>query len=167
MEQGRVAPRGQREADGSRRDGGGGDDQHVPVACALESDGAGGRWIKVSKAMQDAFGAGAGETVSVEITRIDDEPEVRLPEELGEALAAAPRASAAWADITPIARRDWVLWISTAKQEETRGSRVEKACDMLTAGKRRVCCFPGLTWLRKEHPNAGEPWSALPKSKRP
>jgi hypothetical protein len=136
-----------------------------PFRAALEPDGKGSHWLKVHKAMHDAAGAEAGETVTMEITRVGEEPELRLPMDLRKALAAAPLAQALWADITPMARRDWILWISSARQPETRTVRIEKACDMLASGKRRVCCFGGLTWLRKDHAEAGERWLELPKLK--
>ena len=75
--------------------------------------------------------------------------EIRVPMDLRKALEASPRAQALWADITPIMRRDWILWITTAKQKETRRRRIMKACDMLSHGKRRVCCFGGIKWLMK------------------
>jgi hypothetical protein len=133
-----------------------------PFRAALEPNGEGSHWLRVNKAMHDAAGADAGDTVTVEITRAGEEPETRLPMDLREALAAAPPAQALWADITPIARRDWILWISSAKQPETRRSRIEKACDMLASGKRRVCCFGGINWLRKNHATAGGTWLPLP-----
>jgi hypothetical protein len=34
--------------------------------------------------------------------------------------AAAPKASAPWSDITPIALRDWIRWITSARQPQTR-----------------------------------------------
>jgi uncharacterized protein YdeI (YjbR/CyaY-like superfamily) len=70
-----------------------------------------------------------------------EELEPRIPADLRKALTAAPEARAVWSDITPIARRDWVLWITSAKQAETRARRINNACDMLAGGKRRVCCF--------------------------
>ena len=85
--------------------------------------------------------------------------------DLHQALAAAPLAQALWAAITPMARRDWILWVSSAKQPDTRRHRIEKACDMLASGKRRVCCFGGLNWLRKDHATAGETWLPLPAAK--
>jgi hypothetical protein len=54
---------------------------------------------------------------------------------------ADPKARALWSDITPNARRDWIHWITSAKQAETRVRRIKNACSMLAAGKRRVCCF--------------------------
>jgi bacteriocin resistance YdeI/OmpD-like protein/uncharacterized protein DUF1905 len=135
-----------------------------PFRAALKPNGKGSHCLRVNEAMHDAAGAGAGDAVTVEITRAGDEPETRVPTDLRKALAAAPRAQASWAEITPIARRDWILWISTAKQPETRRRRIEKACDMLASGKRRVCCFPGLNWLMKNHESCGL-WLPLPNSK--
>jgi hypothetical protein len=67
--------------------------------------------------------------------------EPKVPADLRRALAAAPKARASWSDITPNARRDWIQWITSARQAETRARRVHSACDMLASGKRRVCCF--------------------------
>lgn len=68
-------------------------------------------------------------------------PEPSVPPDLRKALAVTPAAKAAWSALTPIARRDFLSWIAAAKQVETRRRRVERACDMLTAGKRRPCCY--------------------------
>ncbi|MCW0368614.1 hypothetical protein NB699_003597 [Xanthomonas sacchari] len=40
-----------------------------------------------------------------------------------------------------MARRDWIFWIGAGKQAQTRVKRIASTCDMLAAGKRRVCCF--------------------------
>jgi len=133
-----------------------------PFRAALEPNGKGSHRLRVNKAMHDAAGADAVDTVTVEITRAGKEPETRVPMGLRKALAAAPLAQALWADITPIARRDWILWISSAKQPETRRRRIEKACDMLASGKRRVCCFGGIKWLMKDHGTSGGVWLHLP-----
>jgi uncharacterized protein YdeI (YjbR/CyaY-like superfamily) len=70
-----------------------------------------------------------------------EESEARVPTDLRKALAAAQMAKAQWRDLTPIARRDFISWIDSAKQSETRKRRIEKACSMLAAGKRRPCCY--------------------------
>ncbi len=66
--------------------------------------------------------------------------EKMLPD-LKKALAADSVAKAKWNDLTSIARRDFMSWIESAKQAETRMRRIEKACSMLVAGKRRPCCY--------------------------
>src|SRR5438105_13063789 len=65
-----------------------------------------------------------------------EESEATLPVDLRKALAAAPVAKAQWRDLTPIARRDFISWIDSAKQPETRKRRIEKARAILAAGKR-------------------------------
>src|SRR5579864_1627096 len=76
-----------------------------PFRAALEADGKGSHRLRVNQAMQDAAGAGAGDTVTVEITRAGEEPQTRMPMDLRKALAATPPAQELWARITPIARR--------------------------------------------------------------
>ncbi len=134
-----------------------------PFRAALEPDGNGSHELRVNPVMQEAAGAAAGDTVVMEITRVEDESELRVPSDLRDALAVAPRAQATWMAITPMARRDWILWLSSGKQPETRIIRIKKACSMLAGGKRRVCCFGGLGWLRKDHGKAGENWRPLPE----
>src|SRR5689334_2571516 len=110
--------------------------------ATLEPDGQGGHWLKVDRQLRQAAGAEAGEVVTLEITPMAEEPEPIVPADLQKALAAAPaRAREIWSDITPVARRDWIRWIESAKREATRLKRIESGCDMLAKGKRRPCCF--------------------------
>jgi Bacteriocin-protection, YdeI or OmpD-Associated/Domain of unknown function (DUF1905) len=139
-----------------------------PFRAALKPNGKGSHRLTVNQAMHDAGGANADHTVTVEITRAGEEPELRVPMDLRKALAAAPLAQAAWEDLTPLARRDWIFSISSAKQPETRRRRIEKACDMLASGKRRLCCFPGIKWLMKKNAKSCGMWlPLLPNSKNP
>src|SRR5881396_2271310 len=94
-----------------------------------------------SQTAKEATGSDAGDVVTLDIAPSGEEPEPRVPADLRKALTAAPKARALWSDITPIARRDWIHWIAAAKRPETRARRVDNACTMLAAGKRRVCCF--------------------------
>ena len=107
----------------------------------LEPDGQKSHWLKVDRKLREAAGADAGDIVSLEIAPAAVEPEPTVPADLRKALAAAPKARTLWADITTVARRDWIHWITSAKQPETRARRIKNACSMLAAGKRRVCCF--------------------------
>jgi hypothetical protein len=112
-----------------------------PFRAVLEPDGKKGHWLKVSRRMREGARAGVGDTVTLELSQARKEPEPRVPADLRKALAAAPKARATWSGITTVARRDWVLWISSARRPETRARRIRNACDMLAGGKRRVCCF--------------------------
>jgi hypothetical protein len=110
--------------------------------ATLEPDGQKSHWLKVDRKLSEAARADAGDVVSLEIAPAAVEPEPEVPPDLRKALAtAAPKARALWSDITPIARRDWIHWITSAKQPETRARRIGNACSMLAADKRRPCCF--------------------------
>lgn len=60
-----------------------------------------------------------------------------VPLDLHLALKAAPKAKAQWSGLTSTARRDFIDWIESAKQRETRSGRIDKTCALLAAGKRR------------------------------
>ncbi len=97
-------------------------------------------------------------------------PGVGVPTDLRQALAAAPRAKAQWKGLTPIARRDYISWIDSAKQPETRRRRIERACSMLAAGKRRPCCYSIVSFdlytALKANPAAKAQWSGLTPDER-
>jgi len=110
--------------------------------ATLEPDGQKSHWLKVDRKLSEAARAEAGDIVTLEIAPAAKEPEPEVPADLKKALAtAAPKARALWSDITPIARRDWIQWITSGKQIETRARRSKNACSMLAGGKRRPCCF--------------------------
>jgi len=114
----------------------------VPLQVTLEPDGQGGHWLKLNRKLREAAGAQAGEVVELEVAPASVEPEPEVPADLTRALAQAPpKAREVWADITPVARRDWIHWITSGKRAETRGKRIEVACSKLAAGNRRACCF--------------------------
>lgn len=67
----------------------------------------------------------------------------KLPADLRESLLADPTALAAWNDITPLARNEFICWVEDAKQEATRARRIRRTKEELAEGKRRPCCWPG------------------------
>ncbi|WP_334179537.1 YdeI/OmpD-associated family protein [Pseudoxanthomonas sp.] len=112
-----------------------------PFQATLEPDGDGSHWLKVEKALRTAAGVEAGDAVDLVIAPAKQEPEPVVPPDLRKALTAAPEAKAVWSSLTPVARRDWIHWITSGKKAETRVKRIATACDMLASGKRRACCF--------------------------
>jgi len=68
-------------------------------------------------------------------------PKPGVPADLRKVFAAAPKAKVQWSDLTPLARKDFIMWIDSAKQTETRKRRIESIPSRLASGKRRPCCF--------------------------
>ncbi len=112
-----------------------------PFQATLSPDGQGGHWLRVEADLREAAGVANGDTVALAFAPMAQEPEPAVPADLAAALDAHPAARATWDDITAVARRDWIHWIGSGKKAETRVKRIDTACDMLAAGKRRACCF--------------------------
>ena len=67
----------------------------------------------------------------------------KLPADLRNALASDEAALAAWEDITPLARNEWICWTVSVKQQKTRDEHVKRVVSELKEGKRRPCCWLG------------------------
>ncbi len=66
-----------------------------------------------------------------------------MPEDLRKAIASSPAARALWEDITPLARNEWICWVTSGKKVETRKIRIEKGISKMKGGMRRPCCWAG------------------------
>ena len=66
-----------------------------------------------------------------------------LPADFRKAIAADAAAMAVWVDITPLARNEWICWVTSPKQDATRARRIEVGIDKMRSGMRRPCCWPG------------------------
>lgn len=67
----------------------------------------------------------------------------KLPPDFRKALASDRAVKALWADITPLARNEWICWVTSAKKAETRQRRIAVGLDKMRQGDRRPCCWPG------------------------
>jgi len=71
------------------------------------------------------------------VLELDDEPRrVAVPPELEAVLASEPEAKAVFDGLSHTHRREYVEWVSGAKREETRRTRLERAVAMLRDGVR-------------------------------
>jgi uncharacterized protein YdeI (YjbR/CyaY-like superfamily) len=99
-----------------------------------------------------------------------EETDTKVPADLRKLLATSPKVTAQWADLTPLARKDFIMWIDSAKQSETRKRRIESIPSRLASGKRRPCCF-AIVPARLHRALAGAPkakaqWSTLTSLQR-
>jgi uncharacterized protein YdeI (YjbR/CyaY-like superfamily) len=67
----------------------------------------------------------------------------KMPQDFKKALISSPKARAVWDDITPLARNEWICWVTSGKKSETRNIRIEKGISKLKGGMRRPCCWVG------------------------
>lgn len=112
-----------------------------PFQTALEPDGDGSHWLHIDKNLQKTAKVDVGDAVTLAIEPTKDWPEPDIPTDLQVALKADAKVRARWTDITPMARWEWIRWINSTNQSETRKRRIEVSCSKLLAGERRPCCF--------------------------
>ena len=67
----------------------------------------------------------------------------KIPSDVQKTLTSAQKIRAVWEDITPLARNEWICWITSAKKVETRNRRMRIMSENLLKGKRRPCCWAG------------------------
>jgi len=96
--------------------------------------------------------------------------EIKIPTDLRKVLAADPKAKEKWDDLTPIAHRDFISWIESAKQKETRERRIKSIPSRLASGKRRPCCYSivpmDLYTNLNGNPKAKAQWKTLSPDER-
>lgn len=76
-------------------------------------------------------------------TTVSDGLVHKVPSDLHDALAADAKVLAIWESLTPLARNEWICWVTFVKKQETRDEHVERAVRELKEGMRRPCCWIG------------------------
>lgn len=67
----------------------------------------------------------------------------KVPAGLKDALMADTKAHALWESLTPLARNEWICWVTFVKKVETRKDHVKRVVSELKAGMKRPCCWIG------------------------
>lgn len=66
-----------------------------------------------------------------------------LPEDLKKALLLNKKVLSLWEKLTPLARNEWICWVTFVKKEETRKDHVKRTVSEILEGERRPCCWIG------------------------
>lgn len=74
----------------------------------------------------------------------------RVPKDLNKVLQSNRDVLELWDGLTPLARNEWICWVTIVKKEETRTEHLKRLCEDLRAGKRRPCCWPGCPHRRPD-----------------
>lgn len=77
----------------------------------------------------------------------------RVPKDLKEVLVCNSDVLKLWNGLTPLARNEWICWVTIVKKVETRQAHLVRLSEDLRKGKRRPCCWPGCPHRR---PNASK-----------
>lgn len=66
-----------------------------------------------------------------------------VPDDLAQVINAMPEVLERWNSLTPLARNEWICWITSAAKLHTRSKRIQLMTTQLLNGMRRPCCWPG------------------------
>jgi hypothetical protein len=93
--------------------------------------------VSVSADIRKKAGVAGGDEVDVEI-ELDTEPrEVSVPADLQAALGTDPQAGEFFESLSYSHKSAYVLWIESAKKDETRQRRIPEAVRMLREGRKQ------------------------------
>jgi len=67
----------------------------------------------------------------------------RVPKDLRLVLESKADVLELWNGLTPLARNEWICWVTIVKKKETREEHLKRLSEDLRKGKRRPCCWPG------------------------
>lgn len=83
-----------------------------------------------------------------------------IPQDLEDILISHSLVLEKWNALTPLARNEWICWVTIVKQEKTREEHLVRLQEELLEGKKRPCCWPGCPHRR---PNAQKWFESKPK----
>ena len=107
----------------------------LPFRSSLMPMGGCHRMV-INKTMRDRARVKAGDIVTVEMERDEEERVVEVPQLLAKALAKNREARANWTRLSYTHQKEIARSITEPKKEETRARRLEKAIDILKTGKK-------------------------------
>ena len=105
----------------------------VPYTGSLIKCGPEGHMLGVLKSIRQQIGKGPGDTIEVVLWKDEAERTVDVPAEF-EGLMKKEDLLASFQVLSYSHRKEYCRWITEAKREETRHSRLQKSVEMLRAG---------------------------------
>jgi uncharacterized protein YdeI (YjbR/CyaY-like superfamily) len=67
----------------------------------------------------------------------------RVPVDLKDLLLQNPKILEIWNTLTPLARNEWICYVTIVKKAETRHAHLKRLLEDLQKGKKQPCCWPG------------------------
>jgi hypothetical protein len=102
----------------------------------LANMGTGCHIIGVRKDIRQAIGKKPGDKITVELEKDLEERVVELPEDLKKMFAKSAKAEAFFNTLSYTNRKEYAVWISSAKKMETREKRLSDTIQKLLKGKK-------------------------------
>ena len=113
----------------------------IAVHMPAEPDGNASHWLHVDEDLQKKTGIARGSKVKISIEATKDWPEPSVPADVQKGIVENPLVSTQWSSVTPMARWEWLRWINSTANADTRKKRIDVSVSKLSLGERRPCCF--------------------------
>lgn len=72
-----------------------------------------------------------------------------VPEDLKHTLLSNNKVLDIWNKLTPLARNEWICYVTIVKKDETRKDHLKRLSEDLLNGEKRPCCWPGCPHRRE------------------
>ncbi len=105
----------------------------VSKTIPIEPDGKGGHWFEIK-------GIDTGTEEEFELELIKDWPEPDMPRDIMKSIEDENLIEL-WQSFTTKTRWEWLRWIRSTNNKETRAKRIKDGISKMKDGKRRPCCF--------------------------
>jgi len=102
----------------------------------MSNMGTGCHILILTKEVRGKLGKTFGDSVYVELEHDLEKREVIIPEEILELLNKFPEAQAFFEKLSYTHRKEYIIWITSAKREETRSKRMELFIEKLLEKKK-------------------------------
>ena len=107
-----------------------------PYRGILAPMGTGGHVIIVRKDIREAIGKKAGDKIDVTLEKDTEERILEIPDDLQALLKKNTAARKFFETLSYTNRKEYAVWITSAKKEETRLKRLDDTLTKLLAGKK-------------------------------
>ena len=81
-----------------------------------------------------------------------------MPKDMAKMIQSDPKTLGLWDSITPLARNEWICWVTSGKLAETRTKRLAVGKSKMLAGERRPCCWVGCVHRDDKPMSASQKW---------
>jgi hypothetical protein len=107
-----------------------------PYRGILVNMGTGCHIIGVRKDVRQAIGKKVGDKIRVELEADTEERTVEVPEDLQKALAKSKKAVQIFNSLSYTNKKEYAVWVASAKKTETRQNRIAETIKKLLEGKK-------------------------------
>lgn len=107
-----------------------------PYRGVLANMGTGCHLIIIRKDIRQAIGKNPGDKITVELERDTEERLVEIPDDLKKGFSRSPKAETFFNSLSYTNRKEYVVWITSAKKTETREKRLSDTIQKLLQGKK-------------------------------